>query len=93
MEQIDIECTLGVTTESWGSRGKQSGHDSCLVNFVVKDKGSRPNNDFLFKNENYKKGTDTMLRGMYMSRYTYTHTHSEAWCFIHGYILDLYTHI
>lgn len=46
-----------------------------MLTLLVKDKGSRPNNnDFLLKNENYKKETNTMLRGMYMSRYTHTHT-------------------
>lgn len=31
---MHIECTLGVTTESWGSLGKQNRHSSCFANLA-----------------------------------------------------------
>lgn len=64
-----------------------------MLTLLVKDKGSRPNNnDFLLKNENYKKETNTMLRGMYMSRYTHTHIPRHGVLYMDIY-MDLYTHV
>lgn len=58
-----------------------------MLTLLVKDKGSRPNNnDFLLKNENYKKETNTMLRGMYMSRYTHIFRGMDIY-------MDLHTHV